>query len=938
MSLSKHVLVIFLFVTLQTFAQEREPLLISDFESGTWIGWNPQGEAFDTIPSYGTLSGQQTVSGYEGEWLVNTFFGGDSTVGVLTSDTFLIERTYINFRMGGGSNGGCRVELWVNGEMVRSAYPDVSEELLKWSCMDVTAFEGSKAVLRIVDNEQGGWGHICVDHFEMADNNVIGGFEGTYGGWISTGNAFGDAPATGTFEGQNIVTGFNGNDLVNTYLGGDGAIGTLHSPSFKIEHPYINFRLGGGFDASLLHVDLVVEGCIVRSAAPVEWIERPNDAFQERLFSRTWDVTPFIGDSAYIVITDSSTEGWGHINADDFIQTDYRASFLENDYTVRLSADGAYLQVPTQNWNPYVNVHVRDDQGNSITTSRIRLARDGVDRYIPIYIGARTGLPIDVVAGMNYTNSVYEEALYISEEPDMETQSDIYRPLYHHAPAYGWASDPNGLVYHNGLYHLFYQHYPYDPHWNSMHWGHAVSSDLLHWEQQPIALFPDEYGMMYSGSIIVDKDNTAGFGTNAFVAVYTSTFPTQSQSIAYSIDEGKTWHKYGAPVLVGNGDFRDPKVFWYDAWNCWMMILANGFQVETYQSSNLREWQRTLGWGGHVGAHDGTWECPDLVQIPIEGTNESRWVMLVSVSGGAVNGGSGTQYFIGDFTGDNFLLQTDGSPRWVDYGKDNYAGITWTGKHDAQGRPLFIGWMNNWDYANDTPMPWSPFRGQHTFPRALSLVNTPDGLKLKSEPIAELDMLRSGNTYSPLLGEISTQWQSDDVLQMAHGAYILELDLASEKHSWKMTLANDQNEFMAFGYNANTNEVYLDRKNSGIKDIGTNFANSNHVAILHPNENANHALLLVDHSSVELFINGGRLVFSDLVFPITPYDRLILSPEGSALYVSQLQVTKIESYCETKNNESRQLSDGAARKIIKNGQILLLRSGAIFNVLGLKYK
>lgn len=928
-------------IPLWVLAEGRASLLIADFESGAWDGWYVEGDAFDTVPSHGTLPGQQTVQGYEGEWLVNSFHGGDSTTGFLQSDPFLIERSHINFRIGGGANGGCHMDLVVRGEVVYSICPEVSEELLKWNCWDVSAWEGDSAVIRIVDNEQGGWGHICVDHIEQADNIVIGAFEGgTYGSWKIDGDAFGVSPAKGAFEGQNAVAGFGGKGLVNTFLGGDGARGTLRSPLFEITKPYIHFRLGGGFDRNLLHVDLLIGGEIVRRSAPIEWIERPNDAQQERLYSRTWDVSEYIGDTAYIVITDAATGGWGHINADDFIQTDYRSSYLEDNYTLRLVADGSYLQIPTQNWNPFVNLTIRSTDGQILSTQRLRLAHETVDRYIPVYIGNNTGEQIDIIAGVNVTNSVYADSIHVTKEAGLTPQEDPFRPIYHHHAAYGWASDPNGMIYHNGIYHLFYQHYPYDPHWNMMHWGHATSTDLVHWEQHPIALFPDGHGQMYSGNIVADDANTAGFGAGALVAVYTTTVPTQAQSLAYSLDDGMTWQKYGEPVLTGSGDFRDPKVFWFDDWNRWVMILANGYQIEIYSSSNLREWHRELGWGGHVGAHGGVWECPDLIKIPVEGTDEYRWVMIVSVSNGAVNTGSGIQYFIGEFTGNDFILQTDGAPRWVDYGKDNYAGVTWFGKRDEKGRPIFIGWMSNWDYCNATPYPWSPFRGQHTFPRALSLVNTPDGLKLKSEPVSALELLRSENSFSPQIGVLHEEWHSELISAMTGGAYIIEMDLASGKHSWKLTMRNEENEFVAVGYNALTNEVYLDRKNSGIVDIGANFATSNHVALLHPDEHADRVTLLVDRSSVEFFVNSGRLVFSDLVFPTAPYDRLTLNPEGHPLAVSRLKVTEISHDKSTAVEElyDRREAPSKAAKRIENGQIVIHTNNNRYNVLGMQIK
>ncbi|MBO7455464.1 MAG: glycoside hydrolase family 32 protein, partial [Paludibacteraceae bacterium] len=272
-----------------------------------------------------------------------------------------------------------------------------------------------------------------------------------------------------------------------------------------------------------------------------------------------------------------------------------------------MQATQPYLMVPIQNGTPYAYLTVRDANNNVLYRQRMRIAEDGMDRCLPVYIGSLSGQQITVTAGHTYTSGPYASAIHLSATPELDPVPDPDRPVYHHTPAYGWMNDPNGLIYHNGRYHLFYQHDPYDTHWNNMHWGHAVSTDLIHWEELPIVFYPDEYGDMFSGSMVVDEHNTAGFGSGAFVAIYTSTAPRQAQNIAYSLDEGMTWRKLGAPVLWGDGDFRDPKVFWHDGRQCWLMALANGFQTQVYSSVNLRDWNWEMGWGGHVGQHPGTW-------------------------------------------------------------------------------------------------------------------------------------------------------------------------------------------------------------------------------------------------------------------------------------------------------------------------------------------
>lgn len=880
-------------VAQSAFAQ-RATILIDDFESGDYSFWTVTGDAFGTAPAEGTLPGQQEVTGYEGTRLVNTFLNGDGTKGTLTSKAFTIERNYITFLMGGGANPNCYMELLVDGQVIYSTTPDISEEALKWNCWDVTFLQNKSATIRIVDNADDGWGHICVDQLEQVDLTVIGGFEGTYAPWtIVSGNAFGSAPATGTFPGQNKVEGWNGKGYINTFIDGDAPTGVLRSPNFTITDDYICFRIGGGMHADFLHADLYVGGEKVRSATAND-IPRSNDAEQERLRPRTWSVSEFMGKEAYIEVVDASSGGWGHICLDDFVFSSRPSAPVTIENRIfTLTADN-YLMVPTQNGSNYAEVTILDADGKEYSVQRLRLAKDGVDRFIPLYTGGIAGQQMNVKVSVDYDKSVLGDNLHTASEWTPDVPFDQYRPLYHHAPATGWMNDPNGMVYYNGVYHLFYQHYPYDTHWNNMHWGHATSTDLVNWEQQPIALFPDAYGDMFSGSIVVDENNKAGFGAGAFVAVYTSTVPTQSQSLAYSLDEGMTWHKYGAPVITGTGDFRDPKVFWSENDKCWVLILANGQQVVVYTSINLKSWTRRFVWGKDYGAHSGgAWECPDLIEVPIEGTDESRWVMLVSVGDGGVAGGSATQYFIGDFTTRGFTLATDSEARWIDYGKDNYAGVTWSGKRDEKGRPLFIGWMNNWQYANDTPLSDSPFRGENTFPRALSLVNTPDGLKLKSAPVAQLDVLRDGNIYTAPVQKLTSEWQSDAIGEMESGAYILDLALTPAKQSWKLTLSNSSDESLVVGYDAAAQQVYLDRRNSGIVTASATFADANHVAPLADGELVSSATLLIDRSSAELFINDGRIAITDLIFPHAPYNRMTLSPEGGTLNVEKLQVTQI---------------------------------------------
>ena len=318
------------------------------------------------------------------------------------------------------------------------------------------------------------------------------------------------------------------------------------------------------------------------------------------------------------------------------------------------------------------------------------------------------------------------------------TEEQMYRPNFHFTPQKGWMNDPNGMFFANGYYHLFYQYYPEGNVWGPMHWGHAISKDLIKWEELPIAIYPDKDKYIFSGSAVVDASNTSGLkkGTmDPIVAIYTlhdmtkekaGKIDVEQQDIAYSNDNGLTWHKFeeGNPVLKNPGirDFRDPKVTWDATHKQWIMALAAQDRNQFYKSTNLKDWEYLSDFGKNIGAHGGVWECPDFFEIKVQGTNETKWVLIQSLNPGGVNGGSGTQYFVGDFDGKTFTLDPNFEQKvskekgvWIDYGKDNYAGVTWNNIPDSDGRRLFIGWMSNWDYAQQVPT--TTWRSSMTIPR-----------------------------------------------------------------------------------------------------------------------------------------------------------------------------------------------------------------------------
>lgn len=454
------------------------------------------------------------------------------------------------------------------------------------------------------------------------------------------------------------------------------------------------------------------------------------------------------------------------------------------------------------------------------------------------------------------------------------TYSETYRSKYHFSPPQAWMNDPNGLVYYQGEYHLFYQYYPDGMVWGPMHWGHAVSKDMLHWEHLPIALYPDVLGYIFSGSVVVDWNNSSGFGTAnqpPLVAIYTYHDPKgeaegalnfQTQGIAYSLDKGRTWTKYkGNPVLPNPGikDFRDPKVLWDNDRERWVMSLAVKDRIAFYTSNNLIDWTHQSDFGTTLGAHGGVWECPDLFPLT-DANGATHWVLLVSINPGGPQGGSATQYFIGDFDGVKFTPQ-DSKTRWMDWGSDNYAGVTFSDIPNSDGRRILMGWMSNWDYANKVPT--TPWRSTMTLPRVLGLNTDPNGMQiLTSTMVDEIDAL---------LGP-KTELNLKDTVKLPSQQIRLDFSLPEAK-DWQLSLKNDHNE--AFVVRASGDRVLIDRSNSGDNRFSTAFAKTMEVPLdgITPNQ----LQLFLDASSAEVVINGNQIVATNIIFPTTPLLQLAVT-------------------------------------------------------------
>lgn len=455
----------------------------------------------------------------------------------------------------------------------------------------------------------------------------------------------------------------------------------------------------------------------------------------------------------------------------------------------------------------------------------------------------------------------------VSEE-GVQSYNEAYRPQYHFSPPANWMNDPNGMVYFEGEYHLFYQYYPDDTVWGPMHWGHAVSKDLVHWENLPIALYPDELGYIFSGSAVVDYNNTSGLSEDEkipMIAIYTYHLDEgepneqnyqQTQGIAYSLDKGRNWQKYEQnPVLESPGikDFRDPKVTWYQEGEYWVMSLAVKDKISFYTSTNLLEWEFSSNFNPDWAAYGGVWECPDLFPLTTE-SGEEKWCLLVSINPGGPNGGSATQYFIGDFDGKNFTTSSS-EVKWLDYGVDNYAGVTWSDVPQEDERKLFIGWMSNWLYGQEVPT--EAWRSAMTLPRSLHLYQHQEEYYVASRPVEELKSLRSSSQTL-----VSSEIKLDNEL--------VELELTPNQDEFKLVFANEAGEEVIFEKSGST--FFFDRSKSGQVDFNEAFQKTHKMEDLNlPIEKIH---VFIDRSSIEIFLNDGQLVFTELVFPNSPLTNL----------------------------------------------------------------
>ncbi len=693
---------------------------------------------------------------------------------------------------------------------------------------------------------------------------LIAGFEQEdYGDWKATGEAFGPGPAKGTLPRQMEVTGFEGKGLVNSYYGQDKSTGTLTSPPFVIQRKHVNFLIGGGWHPGKACINLIVDGKVARTATGPN--RKPGGT--ERLDPYSWDVSDLAGKTARIEIVDQATGGWGHINVDHVVQSNRRTGVVATVKEIRIRHDYVVFQIGARQ-GPRSSASLVVDGEIVRTYSGTNSDRAYWVSWDVTKLKGKSGhLKIEEMPAPDGA-LVIHESLVQSDQPKGtlfvvdKLYEETFRPQFHFTAKKNWLNDPNGLVYHRGEYHMFFQHNPEGIRWGNMTWGHAVSPDMVHWKQLAHAIEPDELGTIFSGSAVVDGDNTAGFQSGdekVIVCIYTSAgrhaTPAKpfTQSIAYSNDRGRTFTKYeGNPVLghiVANN--RDPKVVWHGPTKKWIMALyldANDFVL--FSSPNLKEWTRLCD-----VKLDGSRECPDFFPLPVDGDpNNPKWVFW----GG--NGG----YLVGSFDGRRFTPESE--VLRSEWGANCYAAQTWSDVPASDGRRLQIAWMSGGKY------PGMPFNQQMCFPRVLTLRTTPEGIRLYRQPVREIENLH----------EKEHSWANQPLKPGENPLSGITGEL------FEIRTEIELGDAAAVGFDVRGNRIQYSAADKTVTCLGRSMP-------LEPAGNRIKLQVLVDRTSLEIFGGDGRASMSSCFLP-DPIDRSLgIYASGGEATVISLSVFELRS-------------------------------------------
>ena len=692
-------------------------------------------------------------------------------------------------------------------------------------------------------------------------NIVYADFEATdYGAWTTTGTAFGASPAEGTLPHQMPVSGYKGKRLVNSFHGGDKPTGTLTSPEFKIERDYIAFLIGGGGYAGKTCMNLLIDGQVVRTATGQNVVPGGHELLEQQ----QWDVRDLAGKTARLQIVDDASGGWGHILVDQIVFTDTKAPTLLANASRQILLDRHYVNLPVKTGGPKRKMAMVVD-AQPQREFDIELADADPDFWVFMDVTAFQGKTATFTVNKLPEDSIGLKSLETSDQ--IKGAENLYdeplRPQFHFSPRRGWTNDPNGLVYYKGEYHLFFQHNPYGWAWGNMHWGHAVSPDLVHWKELNVALYPDEHGTMFSGSAVVDWNNTAGFQTGdekVLVCIFAAAGNPFTQGIAYSNDRGRTWTKYaGNPVLpnLANGN-RDPKVIWYEPRKKWIMALfLDKNEYALFSSPDLKKWEKMSS-----VTIPGTGECPEFFQIAVDGNaQDTRWVFY---------GGTGA-YLIGTFDGTTFTPQS--GPFKIEKGNCWYASQTYNDIPSSDGRRILIPW-------GQMATPGMPFNQMMGIPVQLTLRNTSEGLRIFSNPVNELASLRT-TTHSI---KPQTLKPGENPLADVKGEL---LDVVAEISCGDATEISFNLRGFAVDYDVKKQELSCQGGKSGRPGI----RKANLPAI----DGKIRLRMLVDRTSVDIFGNDGQAYMP--MGAILPQDNhsLEISATGGAAEIKSLQVYELKS-------------------------------------------
>lgn len=720
---------------------------------------------------------------------------------------------------------------------------------------------------------------ITVEDFESCDISS----------WKAEGNAFqsvvksvSDLPGLKGFQGEHFVASEPAD------VGGAPLQGALTSGGFTVEKDFLNFLFGGKANRYFLRtiaVELLVDGEAVRVSSPhfskdmdMEWY--------------SWDVQDLKGKTAQVRIRMDGgfNQRFGQDDrqiAFDFLcMSDNKLSNFNDILDKEITASKKYLLIPASNDGASSTLSLLADGQNVLgTTQSVTLARDDAEYMIPVDISVYKGQKLTVRLTQVYDDDLGVTGICQSDDKGFD-YNERYRPKYHFSPDFGWTNDPNGMVYYDGEYHLAYQYNPYGTKHSNMHWGNAVSEDLIHWTDLPFIIAPDELGSIFSGSSTVDVDNAAGFGENAIVAMYTSAGRGQRQSIAYSNDRGRTFTKFeGNPVLDDQArqpNFRDPKLLRYG--DKWIVAIAAGDVIAFYESADLKNWTHLSDFGKGVGSHAAVWECPDLMRMEYDG--KEKWALIVNINPGGPNGGSVAQYFIGNFDGVNFKADELPYPLWLDEGVDNYAGVTFGNTGD---RHIFMGWMSNWLYSNYVPT--VNFRNAMTLPRDLYIRHNGKHLFLASEPSPEVFAARAGSRAVDL-PHVSGNIPVEEILPDNNGAFEVDFTvIPGTDKNLSLVFSNSKGEYIEYTFDFDALTLCLDRSKSGRVDFYNGFAKNDILTHL-VKKDKYEVKIFFDSHSAELFINDGDVAFTNCFFPEEVYNSMAFSSDDAS--VEDLTVYKMK--------------------------------------------